>query len=210
MRMEPPDLDELKHDLLPHVPGEVSEASSVLWLQWRDNHQADACAGFVAGAAHYHPPSQRLASVVVHPPRLSGQADADGFREIVSRRRWRRRRRPRLNTRRSVPRGLEGKCFNCLSTDHVKALCRSLPRCFRCKATARPSIRFVSVREVRRRPCPPWAWVALARQSASTGHRSAGNVRHCCQSSRCPLWPQAEDLQVRRWRHRTAGDGLSA
>ncbi|XP_021310316.1 uncharacterized protein LOC110433049 [Sorghum bicolor] len=42
-------------------------------------------------------PPARLASVVVHPARLSAEPDADGFRTVESRKRWRRcaaQRRP--------------------------------------------------------------------------------------------------------------------
>lgn len=111
-----------------------------------------ACTGFEAGVVA-HAPSLRLASVVVHPPRLIGQVDADDFREIASR----RRRRPRLDTGRPVRRGLEGKCFNCLVTNHLKAQCQSLPRCFSCKATGH-HVR--QRRRSRRRPRPPSAGVA--------------------------------------------------
>jgi hypothetical protein len=76
------------------------------------------------------PPEQprRLASIVVHPLRMSLAPDAEGFRAVESRRRWRRAPVPR----RPVPANLVGKCFNCLSMNHVKADCTSPARCFNC------------------------------------------------------------------------------
>lgn len=71
---------------------------------------------------------RRLASVVVHPARMAIEPDADGFREVQSRRRWRRALQPR----RPVPANLVGKCFNCLSGNHVKADCSGPARCFNC------------------------------------------------------------------------------
>jgi hypothetical protein len=66
--------------------------------------------------------------LATHPPRMTGQPDADGFREVVNRRRWRRV----VVQRRPVQANLVGKCFNCLSVSHVKADCTSPPRCFHC------------------------------------------------------------------------------
>ncbi|KAJ1266061.1 hypothetical protein BS78_08G122100, partial [Paspalum vaginatum] len=39
---------------------------------------------------------------------------------------------PAAQPSRPVPPELEGRCFNCLSGDHVAAACRALSRCFRC------------------------------------------------------------------------------
>lgn len=76
------------------------------------------------------PPShRRLASIVVHPPRMSVEPDADGFRPVQRRRRWRRVAEPR----RLVPSNLIGKCFNCLAGDHVCAECMFPSKCFNCK-----------------------------------------------------------------------------
>lgn len=74
-------------------------------------------------------PPRRLASVVVHPARKSVEPDADGFRQVQSRRRWRRVAVPRH----PVPAALVGKCFNCLATDHVRADCTFPSRFFNCE-----------------------------------------------------------------------------
>lgn len=76
-------------------------------------------------------PCRHLASVVVHPARLFGSPDADGFYSVQSRRRW-RRRAPR-KTVKPVPKNLEGLCFNCLADDHVKADCSEEAKCFICR-----------------------------------------------------------------------------
>jgi hypothetical protein len=68
------------------------------------------------------------ASPIAHPPRMSQEPDADGFREVHSRRRW--RRAPAL--KRPVPAHLVGKCFNCLAVTHVRAECTFPSRCFHC------------------------------------------------------------------------------
>jgi hypothetical protein len=67
-------------------------------------------------------------AAAAHPPRMSTEPDVDGFREVHSRRRWRRTTAPR----RPVPASLVGKCFNCLVESHVKAQCTFPSRCFRC------------------------------------------------------------------------------
>ncbi|KAG0526126.1 hypothetical protein BDA96_06G118600 [Sorghum bicolor] len=74
----------------------------------------------------------RLRSVVVHPARLSAEPDAEGFREVHSRRRW--RRRPSPVPARPVPPDLIGLCFNCLSDSHVKADYRFPSRYRTCRA----------------------------------------------------------------------------
>lgn len=74
-------------------------------------------------------PPRRLASIVVHPARMSVEPDTDGFHQVQSRRRWRRVAPPR----RPVPAALNGKCFNCLATDHVRAACTFPSHCFNCE-----------------------------------------------------------------------------
>lgn len=49
---------------------------------------------------------------------------------VRSRRCERQRSPPRLA--KPVPPELEGLCFNCLSCSHIKAECRSAPRCYNC------------------------------------------------------------------------------
>jgi hypothetical protein len=72
---------------------------------------------------------RRVASIIIHPPRMSVQPDADGFMEVQSRRRWRHAPEPR----RPVPPNLVGKCFNCLAEDHVRADYTFPSKCFNCK-----------------------------------------------------------------------------
>ena len=67
---------------------------------------------------------------------LAGAAppDRDGWVTSESRRRRRDRcRRQEFLKRRHVPSYLQGRCFNCLSTSHRAASCRSSPRCFACR-----------------------------------------------------------------------------
>ncbi|CAD6234888.1 unnamed protein product [Miscanthus lutarioriparius] len=52
--------------------------------------------------------------------------DAEGFRQVQSRRRWRRVASPR----RPVPSNLVGLCFNCLAGDHVHADCTFPAKCY--------------------------------------------------------------------------------
>lgn len=73
-----------------------------------------------------HPP--RMTPPPAHPPRMSPAPDGDGFREVHSRRRWRRA----TVVRKPVPANLVSKCFNCLSETHVKAECTFPSRCFSC------------------------------------------------------------------------------
>ncbi|CAD6230183.1 unnamed protein product [Miscanthus lutarioriparius] len=111
--------------------------------------------------AHHHasrPPQRiptRLASIVVHPARMSIEPDADGFRRVQSRRRWRRAAVPS----RPVPRDLVGKCFNCFAEDHVRAKCTSPPRCFACREVGHQerdcSFRPVAGRCKGKRGCSP-------------------------------------------------------
>ncbi|CAD6234865.1 unnamed protein product [Miscanthus lutarioriparius] len=55
--------------------------------------------------------------------------DAEGFRQVQSRRRWRRVASPR----RPVPSNLVGLCFNCLAGDHVHADCTFPAKCYNCR-----------------------------------------------------------------------------
>lgn len=95
-------------------------------------HSHRRCAevgGFMAdGRRAYHPsPGSPPRS---HPVRPLGEPDADGFYSIRSRRLLRRRSPPRPP--KPVPPELQGLCFNCLASTHVKAACRIRPRCFNC------------------------------------------------------------------------------
>lgn len=72
---------------------------------------------------------RHLTSIVVHPPRMSMAPDAEGFRQVRSRRRWRRVASPR----RPVPSNLVGLCFNCLAGDHVHADCTFPAKCYNCR-----------------------------------------------------------------------------
>lgn len=99
----------------------------------RRRHRRGARAGAECLRCASPPPRRQLASVVVHPPRMSTPPDAEGFRTIESRRRWRRAVAPPLTEQpRPVPANLVGKCFNCLSESHVKADCTGPARCFNC------------------------------------------------------------------------------
>jgi hypothetical protein len=62
---------------------------------------------------------------------MSMEPEAEGFRQVHSRRRGRRRVPPR--SARPVPPNLVGLCFDCLACDHVKAACTFLSRCFNCR-----------------------------------------------------------------------------
>lgn len=149
-----------------------------------------ACVGFEAGVVA-HPPSHRLASVVVHPPRLIAPVDADGFQEIISHRHCRHQRRPCLDTHRPVPPSLEGKCFNCLVTNHVQTQCRSLPCCFCCKTTGH------RVRQCRRSTTVATSTLGQGgpRQSASTAHRCAGDATMSgLRGGRSGPWPKTSKL----------------
>lgn len=60
---------------------------------------------------------------------MSMAPDAEGFRQVRSRRRWRRVASPR----RPVPSNLVGLCFNCLAGDHVHADCTFPAKCYNCR-----------------------------------------------------------------------------
>jgi hypothetical protein len=75
-------------------------------------------------------PKLRLRSVVAHPMHLLSVPDAEGFREVHSHRRWRRRPQPRQP--RLVPADLVGLHFNCLGNDHISAVCKFPSRCRTC------------------------------------------------------------------------------
>ena len=76
-------------------------------------------------------PERRLASIIVHPARMSMEPDAEGFRQVHIRRRGRRRVPPR--SARPVPPNFVGLYFNCLAGDHVKTACTFLSRCLNCR-----------------------------------------------------------------------------
>jgi hypothetical protein len=126
-------------------------------------------------------PAHRLRSVVVaHPARLSSEPDADGFREVHSRRRWRRRWRrwqpPRPRSSRPVPKDLVGLCFNCLRSSHIRADCGFPSRCRTCRTEGH-----------RARHCPELLSVAGAkrgRSSARAATRARGAPRRRASPAR--------------------------
>lgn len=93
---------------------------------------ADACRSHPQPSSPQHsPPRRHLASVMVHPARPTGPLDADGYYQVQSCRRWRRRAPPKLT--KPVPKNLVGLCFNCLAGDPIKADCVWKAKCFICK-----------------------------------------------------------------------------
>nr|AWA45122.1 UPI0001A88450 related cluster [Saccharum spontaneum] len=71
-----------------------------------------------------------------HVPRAGEHVDVDSFMLVESRRRWRRKERPMRSTCRPIPPTLVGLCFNCLTGDHVTAVCRLPSRCLLCRGMA--------------------------------------------------------------------------
>lgn len=68
-----------------------------------------------------------------HPMRAFGEPDADGFFQVRSRRLGRSRTPPRSpRSPCQIPPKLEGCCFRCLATDHIKARCTFLEKCYNC------------------------------------------------------------------------------
>jgi hypothetical protein len=73
----------------------------------------------------------RLHFVVAHPMHLSSVLNAEGFREVHSRRRWHRRPQPRQP--RPVPAHLVDLCFYCLGNDNISAVCKFPSHCRTCR-----------------------------------------------------------------------------
>ena len=119
-----------------------------------------------------HAPSPGRRSSAVLPGRLRSvvgaqdlgplEEEAAGWTTVVHRRRHRSRVRPaaRQDVRRPgrasrpVPQELEGRCFNCLSWDHMAAACRESSRCFRCNEEGHQARECWRVRRRRRRTRP--------------------------------------------------------
>lgn len=110
------------------------------------------------------PPPRRLASIVVHPARMSAEPDTEGFREVHSRWRWRCATAP---ASRPVPADLVGKCFNCFAEDHVRADCKASARCFNCKETGHHACDC---------PLPPVLGCTVGKRGRSP-YRAAGGTR---------------------------------
>lgn len=110
------------------LQGNVGAPVPVLRRRWRRICRHRPFQGSLAAPPPSPAPVAHPSVLATHPPQMTGQLDADGFREVVSRRHWRRM----VVQRRPVPANLVGKCFNCLSESHVKADCTSPPRCFHC------------------------------------------------------------------------------
>lgn len=79
-----------------------------------------------------HRPRIVLPSEFIRPLRCPG-GDPDRWTEVVSRATLKARSRLHQPPRRPVPVDLRGLCFNCFSSSHRAAACRSRPRCFRCR-----------------------------------------------------------------------------
>lgn len=79
------------------------------------------------------PASRRSGSPpAVHPPRLNGSPDKDGFYEVRSRRFGRPKSPVRPRSPRLVPPELEGRCFRCLRDDHTRPSYTFPLRCYIC------------------------------------------------------------------------------
>ena len=136
--------------------GEIRERRRRPRRRRRHRRRAAQDASAHQAATASPPPMARLRSVAVHPARLSAEPDDDGFREVHSRRRWRRRPSPTLA--RPVPPDLVGLCFNCLRDDHIRANCRFPPRCRTCRQEGH-----------RARFCPMATFVTGAKRGRSPG-----------------------------------------
>jgi hypothetical protein len=123
-----------------------------------------AAGGFMADARRLYDDADggepRLPSVIVHSARLSAEPDAEGFRQVHSRRRW---RRPTPRQHKPVPADLVGLCFNSLGDDHVKAECRLPSRCRTCRQEGH-----------RARRCPFGTTTAGAKRGRSPAHSRSG------------------------------------
>ncbi|KAJ1282541.1 hypothetical protein BS78_03G060500 [Paspalum vaginatum] len=115
---------------------------------------------------YQQPPPLLLRSVVVN-AEADGPAD-DGWTTVVHRRGRATAQgapsRP-LHASRPVPLELEGRCFNCLSRDHVAAAWRAASRCFRCNEEGHQAKECWRVR--RRRHRSPRAHQAAGAGSAA-------------------------------------------
>lgn len=118
----------------PPPAGKGKAAMPTRRLRRRHRRRRATTSGFLADARRpsVMAPAAHLASIVVHPTRMSVEPDEDGFRQVQSRRRWRRAAGPRAPLARPVPQNLVGRGFNCLAEDHVGAMCTSPSRCFFC------------------------------------------------------------------------------
>ncbi|KAG2631088.1 hypothetical protein PVAP13_3KG572150 [Panicum virgatum] len=74
-----------------------------------------------------------LKDVPVRPPSPRVGPDEAGWCTAVSRHTRKELRRLECRPRRPVPVDLHGRCFNCFSSRHRAAACRSSTRCFRCR-----------------------------------------------------------------------------
>lgn len=97
--------------------------------------------GLMANAQRSQPPIDaslaglhlpRKPSLAAHPARLSAEPDTYGYREVHSRRRW--RRGLALGSGKPVPEDLVGLCFNCFAEGHTNAVCMFPLRCRTCRS----------------------------------------------------------------------------
>ncbi|CAN6284591.1 unnamed protein product [Urochloa humidicola] len=80
------------------------------------------------------PPRIVLRSTVHIPSPARRVRDKDGWETVESRLKRRERAVLSRRPRRPVPADLRGLCFNCFSSAHRAAQCKSQTRCFRCRA----------------------------------------------------------------------------
>ena len=125
----------------PPPPGRGKAVAGASGRRRRTRRRPRVVDGFMAAARHAHPQATSMAvspptsprrrtSPSAHSARALAVPDADGFYEVRSRRRW--RRRSPLRESRLVPVELQGLCFNCLAANHVKRDCVFPVRCFNC------------------------------------------------------------------------------
>jgi len=128
-------------DSEPPSPPPPGRGKAIAGASGRRRRRPRVVDGFMAAARHAHPQATSMAvspptsprrrtSPSAHSARALAVPDADGFYEVRSRRRW--RRRSPLRESRPIPIELQGLCFNCLAANHVKRDCVCLVRCCNC------------------------------------------------------------------------------
>jgi hypothetical protein len=150
----------------------------------RRRHCPRAVQGFMAAARRSHQLQDPAlaspchpSSPVAHRARARCEPDADGFYEVVSRRRWSRRSPPK--TSRPVPPALHGFCFNCLADNHIKADCTFPARCFSCHREGHRSFRcsmLLGQGKRRRSPPPESVGRRVVARRPTTTRRSASDA----------------------------------
>jgi hypothetical protein len=140
--------------------------------RWSDEGSHSSAVALVRGASRRSYKEVLLAADFPASGGAAGVVVGDGWIRVEGR----RARRATAGTSKPLPRpvpvDLRGKCFNCFSSSHRAAACRSLVRCFSCRQPGHRALSCPSRRSPLSPSRPARVWRSVSRGAASLSGRA--------------------------------------